>query len=319
VSFIAKIKYEYHKRILDDLKSQSKPDEFINELLKISNKEAFFKLSEENISEIFKTNSQLELLKSKIVWINSFFQEDLNILDDFIYFYFKNYYPDINENSNYENLIHQFYSLYQNNQNPPEDYIIMHSYLLQWLILKDHKKEFYFIKNRFSFFSNDQNFNFSNRALSRNYLFLVDHPYRVYQDIKDKFGGDQEVAKNIFLNLDQSSEPLDVEGFKYHIPQNGWLNHAKSWLDLNVIDSLKGLIIQKENLIDNPSESLTKIIMHLIQGGLKIDLSYDLIDQYIEKKKLNNIKLNPITISNNEKKFLSKYLAPINELIDYEL
>jgi len=318
VSFITKIKYEYHRRVLNDLKKNSNSSILIKELCKITDHETFFKLAEENMIDLLK-NTQNEILNSKIIWLNSFFEEGQDLLEDFIYFYLKNFYPELNQFDNYENLLHRKYSNFQKLKSPPDEYFINNSYLFQWLILKDLNEDSFFIKNRFSFFSNSQNLNFTNRSLTKNYLLLIEHPYRAYQKIKDNCNGDQELAKNIFLNLDQRSDPIEIDNFKYFIPQNGWLNHSKSWLDLNVLDSLKGLIIQKENIIKSPSESFIKIIMHLIQGGLKVELSYEIIDQFIQKNNFNENDLPPINISNNEKKFLRNYLKDINELIDYEL
>ena len=318
MSFITKIKYEYHRRVLNDLKNNSNSSTLIKELCKITDHDTFFKLAEENMIDLLK-NTQNEILNSKIIWLNSFFEEGPDLLEDFIYFYLKNFYPELNQFDNYENLIHRKYSTFQKLKSPPAEYLINYSYLLQWLILKDLNQDSFFIKNRFSFFSNSQNLNFTNRSLTKNYLLLIEHPYRAYQKIKDNCNGDQELAKNIFLNLDQRSDPIEIDNFKYFIPQNGWLNHSKSWLDLNVLDSLRGLIIQKENIIKSPSESFIKIIMHLIQGGLKVELSYEIIDQFIQKNNFNENDLPPINISNNEKKFLRNYLNDINELIDYEL
>ena len=63
-------------------------------------------------------------------------------------------------------------------------------------------------------------------------------------------------------------------------------------------------------MIANPFDTLSSIILHLIQSGVKIELNYDLINNFISN--------NPTTkneevfdISQKEKKFIDQYVGDI--------
>ena len=87
--------------------------------------------------------------------------------------------------------------------------------------------------------------------------------------------------------------------------------NTQSWTDANVVNSLKGKIISKKELTKNSYEVLSSIILHLIQSGVKIELDYDLIDNFLNKNTIDEDSSDEI--SSKEKKFLDKY---VNEIIE---
>ena len=68
--------------------------------------------------------------------------------------------------------------------------------------------------------------NFSKHTLTRAYFFVIDHPYKVYQIIKNNNNGDQNIARNIFLNLDDHSEKLNINNTEIEINKKGWHTHS---------------------------------------------------------------------------------------------
>ena len=51
----------------------------------------------------------------------------------------------------------------------------------------------------------------------------------------------------------------------------------QSWTSSNILNVHKGKVILKKNLISNTFDTLSSIVMHLIQSGSPIDLDYDII------------------------------------------
>ena len=132
---------------------------------------------------------------------------------------------------------------------------------------------------------------------------IVDEPFQIYRDIKASNNFDKNLAQNIMFNLD--SAPLLDNTSNIEITRNSWPIHTASWTDPNVINSLKGLVLSKNLLLQKDLNSYVSIILHLKQANIKIDLNYDIIQQYLNEVRFDN-QINKIDISNNEKKFIEK-------------
>ena len=62
---------------------------------------------------------------------------------------------------------------------------------------------------------------------------------------------DQEIARNIFLNLDQKELEYDFGSTSFYLSKKGWHTNTQSWIDANVVNSLKGKIISKKDGIED--------------------------------------------------------------------
>ena len=144
----------------------------------------------------------------------------------------------------------------------------------------------------------------------KSFIFILDHPYFVYQKIKDANQNDQNVARNVFLNLDNYSYFTHIDNVKVEMNKQGWHTHTSSWTDVSVINSLSGKVILKKDLEENTFESLSSIILHFIQSGLKIKMDYNIIEEFIKKKPpIKNTS--EINLSQKEKKFIDQYINKI--------
>ena len=92
---------------------------------------------------------------------------------------------------------------------------------------------------------------------------IIDNPYNVYQTIKNQNDNDIEKSRNIFLNLDNRSAYFNLEKVTVEINRQGWQTNSRSWKDPNVLNSLRGKIILKSELIENTYETLSSIIFIL--------------------------------------------------------
>ena len=74
------------------------------------------------------------------------------------------------------------------------------------MILNRSNVKFKFLQNEIPFFSSENNYNFTKQSLSQSYILILNNTYEVYSSIKKTVNQDQEVARNIFLNLDQKEQ-----------------------------------------------------------------------------------------------------------------
>tara|TARA_B100000963_G_C22514262_1_gene619877 strand:- start:542 stop:1099 length:558 start_codon:yes stop_codon:yes gene_type:complete len=183
------------------------------------------------------------------------------------------------------------------------------------MIINKQNSSYKFISNNLPFFSTKENFNFSKPNITQSYIYIINHPYDVYQFIKTNNNNDQEVARNIFLNLDQKASLQEHKNSSFYLSKKGWQTNTQSWTDANVINSLKGKIISKKELYNSTYEVLSSIILHLIQSGVEIDLNYDLIDKFVKNNQLKQYD-SIYEISSKERKFLDKYVLDTIETYD---
>ncbi len=193
--------------------------------------------------------------------------------------------------------------------------LVNQSYFFQWMILNKSNIKFKFMQNNMPFFSSENNYNFTKQSLSQSYILILNNPFKVYTKIKNSSNQDQEVARNLFLNLDQKAKDEDHSKVKFSFANKGWLVHTESWTDPNVISSLRGKIISQKEICNNTFETLSDVVLHLIQSGIDMDLNYDLIEDFIKRNPIADEK-DDINISNKEKKFLSNYVDTTLDLYD---
>ena len=184
--------------------------------------------------------------------------------------------------------------------------LVNHSYFFQWMIVNsstNHK----FIINNVPFFSTENNYNFTTPILTQSYINLENNPFAVYKKIRDHNQNDQQVARNLFLNLDNQPSNETIDNFTFTINKQGWYTFNKSWKDENVINSLRGISVKKSDINDSPYEKFSEILMHLIQSGLNIEIDYDLIESYVKTFPPEKNDLN-FELSNKEVKFINNYI-----------
>ena len=307
MSFLNKFQYQYHSKHIDSLIKSKNYDEFFIYLQGIRNKKkVFFDLSLKYSAQAINQSNK-DITDKKIVWINSFLEEDTNYLSSFFEYYFKKNLSIEQEIFSYQVEIDK---IMQKEENIDFNTLINQSYFFQWILINQFEKSFKFIKNELPFFSTDNNFNFTKSNLSQSYIHIINNPYNVYQTIKNKNNDDQEISRNIFLNLDKKSLSEKIGRTNFSISKKGWHTHSQSWLDANVINSLRGKTVSVKELFENTYESLSSIIMHLIQSGVNIDLNYESIENFIKDHPTPKHN-KPDDLSQKEIKFIDKYIHEI--------
>ena len=312
MSFLNKFQYHYHTKHLENFSISKNYKEIFAYLEKISdNRKVFHDLSLRFINQAINESNQ-DISKNKIVWINSFLSEDYKYISSFIESYLFEFNSLKQKIISYQNEIND---ILLSSEKIDFNTLVNQSYFFQWMVINKHKLSFKFINNNLPFFSTDDNYNFTKSNITQAYIFIINHPYDVYQFIKKNNNNDQEIARNIFLNLDGQCFEQQIQNTTFDLTNKGWHTNTLSWTDANVLNSLKGKIISKKELYENTYEVLSSIILHLIQSGVGIELNYDLIDTFVKDNPVIN-KSNLNDISQKEKKFLNKYVDDIIDMYD---
>jgi hypothetical protein len=312
MSFLNKFKYHYHFKHIDNLFEEKKFQEIFEYLNKVRHeKKLFYDISLKYISNSINSFNQ-DISNKKIVWINTFYDNDSEYLRLFLEYYIKNFSNLEQDINSYKYEIDQ---IIQSNEVINFNTLVNQSYFFQWMIINEHNVKFKFLKNEIPFFSSKNNYNFTKQELTQAYIFVLNNPYEIYNKIKKSVNQDQEIARNIFLNLDQKAQDEPYSKVNFNFPSKGWHIHTDSWSDPNVLTSLRGKIISKKEIYNNTFETFSSVILHLIQSGVEMELDYDLIELFIKNNPIN-IGAEDFNLSNREKKFISKYVDSILDSYD---
>ena len=319
MKIIQNIKYQYQLKLIEDLFKDSKFSDINLYLSKYINKSPVngYNLLKKFIPQILNITSEEKILNDNIVLVNSFDKSDGEIILKFINYYlskirFLNY-----EVSNYQNELTSIILSLKNIKKISQDDIFNNSVYYQSMLTYAKKDVIQFLDNQFAFFSTPANLNFTNIRISKCYFLLIEHPYNLYQKIKDRLNS-KDLAINEFLNSDDKPLVNTFKNVELSVTRKGWGIFTNSWSDPNVVNALRGSIIKKEELYDNPEEFFASIILHLRQSNCDIPLDYSLINDYVSKfftvKKPQTTK-----ISNREKKALKKHIESVSDSFGYEL
>ena len=304
MSFLNKFKYHYHLKHIDNLFEEKNYKGIFDYLYNIRSEEKlFYELSLKYISNSINSFNQ-DVLNKKIVWINTFFDNDSEYLRVFIQHYIQNFKNLKQDIKSYKYEIDQIVT---SEEDINFNTLVNQSYFFQWMVLNKHNVNFKFLHNEIPFFSSENNYNFTRQSLTQAYILILNNPYEVYSKIKKSVNQDQEIARNIFLNLDQKAQDDSYSNVNFKFPSKGWHIHTDSWSDQNVLTSLRGKIISKKEINNNTFETLSSVILHLIQSGVEMELNYDLIELFIKNNPIKDCH-EGIELSNREKKFLSSFV-----------
>ena len=305
MKIVENIKYNYYIKVFEEDLKNLNFDSLKANLQKLAKAPHLYSKIHQNFFKEFNdiTNSH-NIFPCNYIFINSFLEEDLSLIKNFLKYYFeKTNYQKFSE-IKYEELIDQINLLLKDYPSPMafED-VVSSSMIYQSLFgFLNEEKELY-IENIHSFFSTQHNYNFTDAFLTKCYFLIVDEPLQVYQDIKHRHNLDKDLAQNIMFNLD--NKPLMDEKFNIEVTRKSWPIHTSSWTDPNVMNALKGLVLNKRLLLQKDLDTYASIILHLKQANIKINLQYDLIQQYLDENNFIN-QSNIPDLSNNEKKFIEK-------------
>ena len=307
MNLIKKIEFNYFIKIINELVSQNNFDDLIPELRKIFNKSPllYYQILR-NFYVPFKTLSNTQnLFFNNIIYVNSFMPEDTDIVYNFLNYYLKEINFDRVFFSNLPFELSKIEAMIRKKNNLNFDDIVENSTFYQIILSMQNQSTINVLKNEFAFFSSSTDLNFSDPNIVKCFFLIVDHPCHIFQKIKESNENDLTRSQNEMFNLDNSIKIEKYHNINVEIIKKGWNIHTSSWLDPNVLNSFKGMVIKKENLLSDPIEIYSSIILHLRQSGLDVKLNYEIIKRYISNSLIDQ-ENRKYDLSNNEKKFLRK-------------
>lgn len=308
MNIINKFKINYNQKLFDDFVLNNKSEEARSLLkeTKVKNQEIYFHLLMHSIDKYRNHSIKGNFFKNKVFLINSFDLDDCNYLSNFFSFYFDQIKLSHESNSlanmiagDLEKLNLPFFP----NTIEFQHFIKYSEFFFSSLLINEEDKNFS-LKSNSAFFESGENNFFIYPNTTAAYFFIYKNPLSVYSSLKKKLATSQE-ALNVMFNFQNTLVSNQDVNSSYKINENrqSWNIFTNSWNDPNVLSTYRGLAIAQDEFIQDPHNTFTKILFHLIQAGIKIEMNYDLIDQYIQANPFEAETLN-VELSNKEKKTL---------------
>ena len=311
MSFLKNIKLQYSTKILNqciDNQNFTDFEEHFNNIKKLDPNIANQYLRY-NADKFIDVEDLSYLFNDNIIWANSFNPEDAvlasNIVSQII--------------SNTSNLSIKNFNFYQEvlsalNDKELEDYSTVNDIFLKshyyFQILVNNKNPYLKTLNTSSaFFEYNKNTYFTHSKLTKCFIYIIKHPYKIFDDLRQSGYESNEII-NLLCGLDD--KPLQI-----HSEQNNktktcqeqrksWAVNVSSWTNENVQNSLRGLIINFDDLLSNLEDKLIEIAGHLKESGIVININPQELNKLASTLQINNKHLNEIEISNKDKKIIDR-------------
>ena len=308
MSFFNKIKFNYNIKLMDDFVLNKKQSELFALIKnsKTKDKEIFFHLLSRFINKYKNDEVQENFHKQRLILINSFDHNDYSYISKFLSFYFDN--CQISHiNRSLPDAIEKDLASLGLSQFPTQidfDHMVQYSNFFFHSLLIDQENNLSLFKSSSAFFESSENNYFIPPNLSSVYFFIHQSPLYIFNLLKEKYSSTQAALNELF-NFQNSSISQNISNSTYQVLENrqSWNIHTNSWIDPNVQSTYRGLIISHQDFFRDPHETFTRVIFHLIQSGIKLEVNYKLIDQFIDENPLQALKFFP-ELSKKEKKLL---------------
>ena len=324
MSFFNKIKVNYNIKLMDDLIINKKQSELfvLIKNSKIKDKEIFFHLLNRFIKKYKNDEMQQNFHKQRLILINSFDQNDYSYLSKFLSFYFDNCQISYINSSLPDAIAKDLDDLGLSHFPLQIDFeqMVRYSNFFFHSLLIDNENNLSLFKSSSAFFESNENNYFIPSSLSSVYFFVHQSPLYIFNLLKEKYSSSQ-AALNEISNFQESSISQHKTNSQYQVLENrqSWNVHTSSWIDPNVQSTYRGLIIPHQDFFNDPQETFTKVIFHLIQAGIKFEVNYNLIDQFVNENPPQALKSFP-DLSKKEKKILLNNLDKnILDQLNYQI
>jgi len=322
MQLIKKIKYEYQLKKFDDIFSQHGKSGLIENLHKVydDDLDLFEFLAQSYIPKIYSDFILDEKVKPSIFWLNSFDDNDMKPIHEFLSFYFNEL--NLSDKFSISNIEDSLFHLNKTkllSRNYDFNDFVNFSYFIQFYISAMRKKDCNFIQSQSAFYEASEQLKFTHPNLTRGFVLLIRNPYEIYINKKQILEND-DVARNDLVNPEFNMLKKKFDEHYVEINRQDWMTYNDSWTNENVMNGFNGLLIRYEDLIDNPQEVFTSILFHLNQCGLEIKVDHQIVDKFV--KNINKTNYNNsinFELSKKELKFLEKNLQSLEEKYNYSI
>lgn len=320
--FINNIKIHYYDKLIKQaIQSENK-----NDLIKAfkglkKNEPLLLQLLKSNIFKISENQEFIDFFPQNILWVNSFRTNETTLVSKFLDYYFSKIDLPHVPHTNYAASLFDVFDDLKIKENITFAEISNFAYVYQYMIASSAPVKLITLNSNAAFFETKIGRHFTHFFLTRAFIYIVKNPYEIYKEIKlTNPGLDNHSAINLLLNLDLSvSKVVDTKSKReYEENRQGWGVNVSSWINPNVANTFKGLILKIEDVLSSPETSLAEVIAHLMQSGLKIKLDYDIIRDFIsENQTYFKPNVQDYSISNNELKILNREIGSLVDKLKY--
>lgn len=315
------IKYQYKLKSLKEMFKESNYKDLNSNFKNFCKEdiESGLKLLRVYMQDILKITAEQRILNDNIILINSFNPNDSKVVTNFLEYYLKKTNQKNYLISTYKDQQFKIFEKLKKNDRYEEIDFFENSIFYQALLTFLDDIEMKILENNAAFFSSPTNLNFTNTRLTRCYFLIVEHPYKTYEFYKQILKS-KDLAMNEFLNLDTLPLVAKKNKMEFSMPRKSWGVFHNSWSDPNVLNTLRGAIIKKETLYDDPVDFYASVILHLRQSNYLIPVDYKIIDEYVSLASAStNMNLLADSISNKERKMINRDVENISEQLSYYL
>lgn len=311
MAILANIKKNYHLNLLDDQIKSKNYQQILEHLQKIiqTGNPLVFELLEHVLSKTINNTEYEKLFKKKIVWVNSFDLEDLRYINSFLDYYFSKVNSNFGKVQNYEAVLLNLSKNFSKNHHLGFEDFVHNSALYQFFILLNQRSPFIFLNTNAAFFEAPKNKQFTYPNFTQAYIYLFSNPLKILKRYVD--GG---LSKNDAIiqlcNLDNNFFEHKIHDSKTDlsakINRQNWAVNFNSWTDNNVKLTFQGHLIDNEDLLSSPEDSLIELLSHLNISSIDFEMNYNYVEEFIAHNELRPQP--PIEISNKEKKIILREL-----------
>jgi len=319
MSYIDKFKLSFQKKYFDTYLENKDYKNLFIEIEKLLDKKdiKFLNLINNSLESIFKDLDSQSFFPNNITWINSFEPKHAEHISKFLHFYFEKQNDEKLSSIHdiYENKLYEVLSPYVKDIHIDLNDLVQNSYLYQLMISLKYPSSNIFLKNQMAFFENIQTSKkLTHPFLANSFIYVVKNPYDSFREFK-KNNSNTYYAQNYLLNLDHTPSLFSKgESFKIEINKKSWATNLESWDSEAVLRSFSGIIIKIEDLIMEPTDTYASILGHLSQAGLRLNLDYKIIDEFINLHPI--VDSTPkVDISNKEIKLINREI--LNKATQY--
>lgn len=322
MNLLKNIKKNYYDNLFDDHLKAGNYQQLIFDLKKLlkKDKKLFSVIAPKYISETYNYYSEDTLLNKNLVWLNTFYKQDITIIKNFLEFYLP---LSLNKDFEFIDLSEEFINFFKeiSDTNKKLDFnnILDFNELIQFLISQKDNKYKFIINNGAFFEIVEAKKYFSYTNISCAYIYMIRNPLNIFQDLCDQNISKDE-ALNYLLHLDGRNQFYKSGEYQIEESTQSWEINVNSWTNENVMNTFNGLLIKYESLYDDSMQIFAELIAHLNMSGLNIELDYEKIQEFIsdQKDSFFSAPNKNVEISNNTKKLLSRQIEDTAKKFQYE-
>ena len=319
MKLLKNIKKNYFIKLIEDLIEKKNYSQLSKEIINIKKKypDIYFSIFPQYINKLLQNLHYENFMNKNLIWLNSYDVSDLDIITQFLNYYLnylnKKNFMFVSFNDEISSILKKY--KFRDKKFLLTNLLELNEFIQFEISQKDC--EVNFIKTNQAFYEHSaSNKFFLYNNITSCYFYIIRNPINAFiKTLKDD--PPFENSRKMF-NYNQESNLKIYDNIEIEDGSQSWNVNVKSWTNENVKNTFNGLIIKYEDFISNSLEVFANIVTHLNQVGYKLDINYDLINQFInENKKFFVDKIIDHDISKKKLKILKREFGDLAQKYGY--